>query len=135
MNSSPAAEKSRADRRDAPGSRPEGTSDEREAGARVRAMFGRIAPRYDFLNHFLSFSLDRLWRRRAAKRFSAILARPGVRVLDLCCGTGDLAFALWRRSVRASSTLESRCIFVGSDFALPMINLASLKTRSERAPI
>src|ERR1700690_2412750 len=74
----PTDEKSAAERRDtsrpASGSRPEGARDEREAGARVREMFGHIAPRYDFLNHFLSLSFDRLWRRRTAKGFSAILA-------------------------------------------------------------
>jgi len=79
-----------------PGTRPEGTRDEREAAARVRDIFTRIAPRYDFLNHLLSFSLDHLWRRRTAKRFLHILRRPEARILDLCCGTGDLAFALAR---------------------------------------
>jgi len=79
-----------------PGTRPPGTSSEREAAVRVREMFTRIAPRYDFLNHLLSFSLDRIWRRRTAKRFLHILRRPDARVLDLCCGTGDLGFALDR---------------------------------------
>lgn len=138
MTSSPTAEKSPADSSDAPtvapGSRPKGARDEREAGARVREMFGRIAPRYDFLNHFLSFSLDRLWRRRTAKRFSAILARPSARVLDLCCGTGDLAFALSRRSVELSKTSDGVCRVIGSDFAIPMVELAAQKGRSERTP-
>jgi demethylmenaquinone methyltransferase / 2-methoxy-6-polyprenyl-1,4-benzoquinol methylase len=79
-----------------PGTRPEGARDEREAAAHVQRMFARIAPRYDLLNHLLSFSLDRLWRRRTARRFLHILRRPEARVLDLCCGTGDLAFALAR---------------------------------------
>jgi demethylmenaquinone methyltransferase / 2-methoxy-6-polyprenyl-1,4-benzoquinol methylase len=79
-----------------PGTRPEGSRDEREASTRVRDMFARIAPRYDFLNHLLSFSLDHVWRRRTAKRFSHILRRPEARILDLCSGTGDLAFALAR---------------------------------------
>ncbi len=82
-----------------PGTRPEGSGDEREAAARIRDMFTRIAPHYDFLNHLLSFSLDHLWRRRAAKRFVHILCRPEARILDLCCGTGDLAFALDRARV------------------------------------
>jgi demethylmenaquinone methyltransferase/2-methoxy-6-polyprenyl-1,4-benzoquinol methylase len=60
----------------------------------VREMFTRIAPRYDLLNHLLSFNIDRLWRGRVARRFGAVLSRPGARVLDLCCGTGDLALAL-----------------------------------------
>jgi len=51
-------------------------------------MFGRIAGRYDLLNHLLSFNLDKRWRARAVARVSSFLV-PGARVLDLCCGTGD----------------------------------------------
>jgi demethylmenaquinone methyltransferase/2-methoxy-6-polyprenyl-1,4-benzoquinol methylase len=105
-----------------PGTRPEGVRDEREAGLRVRDMFSRIAPRYDFLNHLLSFSLDRVWRRRTAQIFSATLARPEARVVDLCCGTGDLAFALARR--RAQLLGNSACSAVpvtGSDFVEGML--------------
>jgi len=92
-----------------PGTRPQGTRDEREAAARVREMFTRIAPRYDFLNHLLSFSLDHLWRRRTAKKFLHILRRPDARILDLCCGTGDLAFALDRvRAKLLGGTLRGR---------------------------
>ncbi len=131
-----AAEKSSAEPRDAlpiaPGSRPEGARDEREAGARVREMFGHIAPRYDFLNHFLSLSFDRLWRRRTAKRFSAILARCDARVLDLCCGTGDLAFALSRRAEELRVASDSRGLIAGSDFAIPMVALAAAKRRAAR---
>ena len=61
-----------------PGTRPEGAQDEREAAARVRDMFTRIAPRYDFLNHLLSFSMDHVWRRRTAKRLTHRVRRqPG----------------------------------------------------------
>ena len=102
-----------------PGTRPEGARDEREAGAHVQEMFARIAPRYDFLNHLLSFSLDKLWRRRTAKIFSAVLARRDARVLDLCCGTGDLAFALARRRARLAGAAAGPVI--GSDFAEPML--------------
>src|SRR3984885_15606072 len=84
-----------------PGTCPRGIADEREASAHVREMFTRIAPRYDFLNHLLSFSLDRIWRRRTAARFHHILQRPQARVLALCYGTGALTFALERvRSAR-----------------------------------
>jgi demethylmenaquinone methyltransferase/2-methoxy-6-polyprenyl-1,4-benzoquinol methylase len=78
----------------APGTQPEGIRDERAAAGYVREMFSRIAPRYDLLNHLLSFSLDRVWRRRTARRFRHILRRGDARVLDLCCGTGDLTLAL-----------------------------------------
>ena len=139
MTPLPATEKSQSDRSDAPpsapGSRPEGARDEREAGARVREMFSHIAPRYDFLNHFLSFSFDRLWRRRTAKRFSAALSRPDARVLDLCCGTGDLAFALRRRSIELAKDSQSSSHIIGSDFAIPMVELAAQKSSTEENPI
>jgi demethylmenaquinone methyltransferase/2-methoxy-6-polyprenyl-1,4-benzoquinol methylase len=129
----PAADKSSLDRGEArpaaPGSRPEGARDEREAGARVREMFSRIAPRYDFLNHLLSFSFDRRWRRNVAERFSMLLAYPDARILDLCCGTGDLAFALWRQSLKASGASHPPCRVFGSDFAMPMVERAAWKGR------
>lgn len=110
------------------GTRPQGTHDEREARRRVRDMFGNIAPRYDFLNHFLSGSFDKLWRRRTAKKFAHILHSPNARVLDLCCGTGDLLFALEREAgnfcQQPQETLRS---FFGADFALPMLNIAQSK--------
>jgi demethylmenaquinone methyltransferase/2-methoxy-6-polyprenyl-1,4-benzoquinol methylase len=114
-----------------PGTRPEGATDEAEASRRVREMFSRIAPRYDFLNHLLSLSFDRLWRRRVARRFLSILMRPDARILDLCCGTGDLALALDRARARASPGQADRhYAIVGSDFAAPMLERARLKTRS-----
>lgn len=64
----------------------------RDSG-RVRAMFGAIAHRYDLLNHVLSLNLDRSWRRRAARELPE---DPSARILDLCCGTGDLSVALVR---------------------------------------
>jgi demethylmenaquinone methyltransferase/2-methoxy-6-polyprenyl-1,4-benzoquinol methylase len=57
-------------------------------------MFGRIAPRYDLLNHLLSMNIDRYWRARTVSRVAQILERPGAQVLDVCCGTGDLTLAL-----------------------------------------
>lgn len=101
-----------------PGTRPEGVASEAEAAAHVREMFSRIAPRYDFLNHLLSLSFDKLWRRRTAGRFRHILAREDGRALDLCCGTGDLTLALAR---------GARATVIGSDFAHPMLVLAGRK--------
>jgi len=109
----------------APGTRPEGTSDEREAARAVRGMFSRIAPRYDLLNHLLSLSLDRLWRRRTALRCRRILARPRARALDLCCGTGDLTLALERAAAQEAS---GGAAIWGSDFAHPMLVLARKKS-------
>lgn len=101
----------------AAGSQPEGARDEAEAARRVRALFGAIAPRYDFLNHLLSFSCDRWWRRRAARRVRRWL-RPGARVLDICCGTGDLAFALEREARNRVGGLVN---FYGGDFVPGML--------------
>src|SRR5271169_3333963 len=110
------------------GTRPEGARDERESAARVQEMFGRIAPRYDFLNHLLSFSLDKIWRRRTARLFLHILRRPDARVLDLCCGTGDLAFALDRaRSKAIGERRDQKFPVVGSDFVQGMLERAREK--------
>src|SRR5712691_10276391 len=58
----------------------------------VRTMFDRIAPVYDVMNRVMTAGLDRRWRRLAADA----AVRPGDRVLDACCGTGDLAVAASR---------------------------------------
>jgi demethylmenaquinone methyltransferase/2-methoxy-6-polyprenyl-1,4-benzoquinol methylase len=76
------------------GAKPVGAEDETSAAAAVRQMFNSIAPRYDLLNHVLSANVDRLWWRRTARRFRAILANPEAAVLDICCGTGDMTMAL-----------------------------------------
>lgn len=76
------------------GTAPRGAAGEEEAARWVRRMFGRVARRYDFLNHLLSFNLDRRWRARAVRELRAALERPGARALDVCCGTGDLLAAL-----------------------------------------
>lgn len=82
----------------------------------IRDMFAGVAPRYDLLNHLLSASLDRRWRRRAAE---SLAARPGERILDLCAGTGDQALALAPSGAR----------IVASDFCLPMLVRAQPKLR------
>ncbi len=101
------------------GTRPDGAVTETDASTKVREMFTRIAPRYDLLNHLLSLQLDRLWRARAAKRLRPILSRADALVLDLCCGTGDLAFSL----ARAGSAR-----IVGADFAHTMLVRAKEKS-------
>jgi len=80
-------------------------------GARVNQLFSRIAPRYDIVNDLQSFGLHRYWKRKAIR-----LARvhPGAVALDVCCGTGDLAFALARRGARV----------VGLDFSEAMLRVA-----------
>ncbi len=117
--------------RPVPGTQPDGISDEAEAARRVREMFTRIAPRYDLLNRVISFRTDVIWRRRVAARFHDILQRPDARVLDLCCGTGDLAFAL-ERSARRSRAVDSEpgAQIYGADFAHPMLVLARKKAEA-----
>jgi demethylmenaquinone methyltransferase / 2-methoxy-6-polyprenyl-1,4-benzoquinol methylase len=108
------------------GTTPAGVHGDREAAAWVRGMFGRVAPRYDFLNHLLSFNMDRYWRAYAVRRVRHILDRPGAQVLDLCCGTGDLSLALARRS---------RSVVLGSDFCHPMLVSAQGKVEQRRARV
>lgn len=62
--------------------------------AKVESMFDSIAWRYDFLNHFLSFGIDHLWRRRAIRIISESYKNP--HILDVATGTGDLAIAAMR---------------------------------------
>src|SRR5215467_4076970 len=86
---------------------------------RVQEMFAGIAHRYDFLNHFLSASVDRRWRRLAVKKVRELItAQPPRLCLDLCSGTGDLALAL-------HSGLG--CNVVTSDFCHPMLTRARTK--------
>ena len=87
----------------AAGARPQGTATEGEAAGAVQRMFDEIAPRYDRLNHILSFGMDRVWWNRAARRFGSILQQPSACVLDLCCGTADMTAALLKRRPRGAA--------------------------------
>ncbi len=95
----------------------EGATEEQSARW-VRDMFGRVAPRYDLLNHVLSGNVDRLWRRKTVEVVDAWLRRPEAAVLDLACGTCDLLQALETRDPRRS---------FGSDFCHPMLTAAQRK--------
>src|SRR3954463_9247188 len=95
-----------------------GTDDARvERGAQkrayVRAIFSEIAPRYDLLNHLLSFNIDRVWRRRALRAL-AWQRSPSGAYLDLCAGTLDVSLALSRAAGFRGTVL-------GADFAEPML--------------
>ncbi len=100
------------------GTTPPGAAGERAAANWVRGMFGRIAVHYDLLNHLLSFNLDRRWRRRTVGRIAEMLHRPGARVLDLCCGTGDVLVDIER---------QRREDVFGADFCHPMLVAARRK--------
>jgi len=105
------------------GAAPEGATDRESASRAVREMFTAIAPRYDLLNHLLSANVDKLWWRRTARTFTKILSQPNAQVLDLCCGTGDMAFALHREATDARIT--------GADFSHAMLVRASAKSSTD----
>ena len=106
------------------GAAPEGARDPGSAARAVREMFTSIAPRYDLLNHVLSFNIDRMWWRRTARAFRHILSRPDARILDLCCGTGDMTFALRRQAGKSSPQI------LGADFSHAMLQRATAKSLS-----
>lgn len=86
----------------------------------VRNIFDTIANRYDLANHVLSFGVDFHWRNKAIR---SVLPVGGCRVLDMCCGTGDLTFAFARAGAAE---------IVGCDFSPEMIRLAAAKEKRLR---
>jgi demethylmenaquinone methyltransferase/2-methoxy-6-polyprenyl-1,4-benzoquinol methylase len=101
-------------------------SAEGDHARQVREMFGKIAARYDLLNHLLSGNTDQRWRRLVAKRLQAALAHDGARALDVACGTGDLSLAI-------AHVTGARVI--GTDFCRPMLEIAARKSSENAAPI
>lgn len=89
-------------------------------GEQIQQMFDAIAPRYDFLNHLLSFGVDKRWRRTAVR---LVKAPEGGMVLDVATGTGDVALEI------ARVTPESVRI-VGADFSPEMVALGRVKAAS-----
>ena len=89
--------------------------------AKVSDLFAAIARRYDLLNDLQSFGLHRRWKCRVA---ALSAAAPGARALDLCCGTGDIAFALARRGAETT----------GLDFSEKMLEMAQARSRKFRTP-
>ncbi len=87
--------------------------------ARVNDLFAAVAPRYDLINDLQSLGLHRLWKRRLV-RLSGV--RPGTRALDVCCGTGDVTFALAREGAET----------IGLDFSAAMLQVA--RQRADRDP-
>ena len=88
--------------------------------SRVQDLFALIAPRYDLINDLQSFGLHRYWKSRL---LHLARVRPGDRALDLCCGTGDVAFALAKRGARV----------IGLDFSAPMLAVARSRGQSPAA--
>lgn len=91
---------------------------ESEHSRRVREMFGGIASRYDFLNHFLSANTDTRWRRLVARKLQPSLQAAETRVLDVACGTGDLSLVIAK---------QTGAHVVGTDFCRPMLEIAARK--------
>lgn len=89
-----------------------------EQAHRVREMFAIIAGRYDLLNHLLSGNIDKRWRRLVAKALFATLSNSEARILDVACGTGDLALTLFE---------SGQARIVGIDFCRPMLAIAKSK--------
>src|SRR6185503_6297249 len=86
----------------------------------VRSMFARIAPRYDLLNRVLSGGTDQRWRRALVARAGDVRGRV---VLDLCCGTGDVALEFARAGARV----------LAFDFTHEMLRLATVKSSQSNA--
>lgn len=91
-----------------------------KSNARIRAMFGKIAPYYDLLNHLLSLNIDKRWRAKTVK-----LAPPREGqgpLLDLCTGSGDLALAYHKAG-------QGKVAVYGADFCGPLLDRAARKSK------
>ncbi len=96
--------------------------EEESAKARaIQEMFGSIAARYDFLNHFLSLNVDRHWRRACVRGVASRLTIREPSVLDIGCGTADLSIAFARLGPVAAC-----------DFSYPMLRIGRAKVEAEK---
>ena len=105
----------------ASGTTPPGTRDEQQASRWVKRMFAQIAPRYDLLNHLLSFNIDRSWRKVLLQKAAPVLGNPNARVLDLCCGTGDVLLDFQK---------AAKARIYGVDFCHPMLTATRRKAQN-----
>lgn len=92
---------------------------------RVRKMFGEIAPNYDRMNHLLSMNVDRYWRWKTVCKLAPNRTDP---ILDVCTGTGDLAFAFQKYTQGAVPV-------VGSDFCFEMLAVGIQKSKQCRRDV
>ena len=100
----------------------ERTADELKHAKDVREMFSRISPKYDFLNHFLSGNIDKRWRKLVTEKLESVLDDENALVLDVACGTGDLAVELQK---------NAKAKIIGTDFCRPMLAIAKEKNAPE----
>ena len=84
---------------------------------KVRDMFGEIAPKYDRMNHLLSMNVDRYWRWKAVRKLAPNRTDP---ILDVCSGTGDLAFSFHKYT-------DGQVPIIGSDFCYEMLEVGREK--------
>ena len=104
----------------------ERTADELKHAKDVREMFSRISPKYDFLNHFLSGNVDKRWRKLVTKKLESVLNDRNALVLDVACGTGDLALEMQK---------SAKSKVIGTDFCRPMLTIAKDKNTPENLTI
>ncbi len=102
------------------------TADELKHARAVREMFSGIAAKYDFLNHFLSVNVDKRWRKLVSQKLKDILNDENALVLDVACGTGDLAIELQK---------GNRAKVFGTDFCRPMLSIAFDKNKNAETKI
>ena len=91
-----------------------------QRGEKVNDLFAQVAPRYDLINDLQSFGLHRAWKRRVVRMANV---KPGDRALDVCCGTGDIAFLLARAGAEVTAT----------DFSEAMLDVARDRAKTQSA--
>jgi len=104
----------------------ERTAAELKHAKAVREMFSGIASKYDFLNHFLSINIDKRWRKLVAEKLKDLLSDETASVLDVACGTGDLALELQK---------NAKAKVFGTDFCRPMLTIAKEKNQKSETKI
>jgi demethylmenaquinone methyltransferase/2-methoxy-6-polyprenyl-1,4-benzoquinol methylase len=99
-------------------------AEDNDKSRKIRDMFGAIAGRYDFLNHFLSANIDRRWRQICVQEIGDRVIVPKPRILDLGCGTADLSLAFSRLGP-----------VIGCDFCQPMLRIGARKVEESGDPL
>ncbi|MCL2744294.1 MAG: bifunctional demethylmenaquinone methyltransferase/2-methoxy-6-polyprenyl-1,4-benzoquinol methylase UbiE [Planctomycetaceae bacterium] len=101
-----------------------------KSAQKIQRMFDSVAPKYDFLNHFLSLGIDRSWRRKTARFVSDSISElpDDAPILDVCCGTGDLCFTFERQ-------LTGKRQVFGIDFSEKMLEIANRKSGAKNIGI
>ena len=96
-----------------------------KSNERVRKMFGEIAPKYDRMNHLLSMNVDRYWRWKAVRKLAPNRNDP---ILDVCTGTGDLAFSFHKYT-------HGQVPVIGSDFCFEMLEVGRQKSEKSNRDV